>query len=180
MPAVTAPIPQGDLALLATPVARELLESRIPARMAYTARDGFPRIVATWFYWNGVELVMPTFISAPHIVHPPRRVRDLRADPRCAISIDTEGQPPEVLTIRGEVAITEVAGVADEYALSARRYLGDEAADGYLAKLANPATRIARISCRPAWVGLLDFITRLPDALGGLTTTNPNRLETSS
>ena len=35
---------------------------------------------------------------------------------------------------------------------------------------ANPdvaGTRMARIAVRPAWVGLLDFETRMPSALGG-------------
>ena len=34
--------------------------------------------------WTGTELVMPTFLSAPHIRHPPYRVRALRANPEIA------------------------------------------------------------------------------------------------
>src|SRR5215813_6086862 len=43
-----AAAPQGDLRLLETDVARRLLSSTIPARVAYIATDGTPRVVATW------------------------------------------------------------------------------------------------------------------------------------
>jgi hypothetical protein len=67
-----------------------------------------------------------------------------------------------VLLLRGRAAITEVAGVVPEYALAARRYLGEEAATAYLAQIDQPGTRMARIAVRPTWVGLLDFRTRVP------------------
>ena len=44
---------QGDLRLLEREVARRLLASMIPARFAYVAGDGTPRVVATWFHWTG-------------------------------------------------------------------------------------------------------------------------------
>jgi hypothetical protein len=55
-----------------------------------------------------------------------------------------------------------------EYALAAHRYLGDEEATAYLEQIDHPSTRMARIAVRPAWVGVLDFQTRLPSALGGV------------
>jgi Pyridoxamine 5'-phosphate oxidase len=159
---------QGDPRLLETDVARRLLTSTVPARYAYTAPDGTPRIVASWFHWTGDELVMPTFISAPHVRHPAYRVRDLRANPEVAVTIDTESFPPEVLTIRGRAEVTEVDGIVSEYALAAHRYLGEEEATAYLTQIDDPGTRMARIAVRPAWVGVLDFQTRLPSALGGV------------
>src|SRR5215211_3443280 len=109
-------VEQGDLRLLDTDLARRLLTATIPARYAYTALDGTPRIVATWFVWTGEELVMPTFISAPHVRHAAYRVRALRANPTVAVSIDTEAFPPEVLSIRGSAEIAELDGVVPEYA----------------------------------------------------------------
>lgn len=150
-------IPQGSLELLETPLARKLLASAIPARMAYTAKDGTPRIVASWFQWNGSELVMPTYIRAPHIPVPARRLAMLRARPDVAISIDTESTPAQVLTIRGQAEITEVDGVDPDYAVSARQYLGEEGARQLLDLIDHPDTRMARITVRPTWVGLLDF-----------------------
>jgi Pyridoxamine 5'-phosphate oxidase len=158
---------QGDPRLLESDVAQRLLASSIPARYAYTSADGTPRVVPSWFHWTGEELVMPTFISAPHVRHPAYRVRDLRANPDVAVTIDTESFPPESLTIRGRAEISEVDGIVPEYALAAHRYLGDEEATAYLAQIDHPGTRMARIAVRPAWVGVLDFQTRLPSALGG-------------
>jgi hypothetical protein len=159
---------QGDLGLLRTDLAERLLASTIPARYAYTALDGTPRIVASWFLWTGEELVLPTFISAPHISHAAYRVRALRVNPDVAVSIDTETFPPEVLSIRGRAEITEVDGVAGEYAEAARRFLGSEQATGYLAQIDQPGTRMARITVQPAWVALMDFQSRMPSALGGI------------
>jgi hypothetical protein len=159
--------PQGDLRLLAGEVARRLLSSAIPARMAYIAADGTPRVIATWFHWTGEELVMASFISAPHVRRPAARLGALRARPEVAVTIDTESFPPMVLSVRGRASLTEVAGVPTEYRLAARRYLGDEAAAAYLAQVDQPATTMARIAVRPAWVGVLDFRQRLPEVMGG-------------
>jgi hypothetical protein len=159
---------QGDPRLLQSDIAKRLLASSIPARYAYTAADGTPRVVASWFHWTGEELVMPTFISAPHVRHPAYRVRALRANPEVAVTIDTESFPPEVITIRGTAEVTEVDGISPEYALAAHRYLGEEGATTYLAQIDHPSTRMARIAVRPAWVGVVDFQTRMPSALGGV------------
>ena len=153
---------QGDPRLLNTDLAQRLLASTIPARYAYTALDGTPRIVASWFEWTGEELVLPTFISAPHVSHAVYRLRALRANPDVAVTIDTETFPPEVLSLRGKAEITEVDGVAPEYARAAHRYLGAEEATPYLEQIDHPSTRMARIAVRPTWVGLLDFQNRLP------------------
>jgi hypothetical protein len=159
---------QGDLRLLETDLAERLLTSTVPARYAYTAADGSPRIVTSWYVWTGEELVLPTFISAPHISHAAFRVRALRANPDVAVSIDTESFPPEVLSLRGKAEITEIDGVAPEYAEAAHRFLGSEQAAGYLAQIDQPGTRMARIAVRPAWVALMDFQSRMPSALGGV------------
>ena len=163
----SAAIPQGSLELLDTPVARTLLASAIPARVAYTATDGTPRIVPTWFRWTNGELVMPTYIQAPHIPAPgARRLGALRARPDVAISIDTATEPPQVLLIRGKAHITEVDGVDPDYAASARQYLGPDAARELLEMVDQPGTRMARITVRPDWVGLLDFAGgRLPGVI---------------
>ena len=160
---------QGDLGLLESDIARRLLSSRIPARFAFVAADGTPRVLATWFHWTGEVLAMPTFLAAPHARHPAGRLRALRANPYVAVTIDTETFPPEVLTLRGRVEISEVEGIPPEYSSAARRYLGDEAARAYLAQIDQPGTRMARIDLRPTWEGVLDFQSRLPSALGGVS-----------
>jgi hypothetical protein len=152
-----AAIPQGSPELLDTPLAKRLLASAIPARVAYTAKDGTPRIAPTWFQWTGGELVMPTFVQAPHVQAPARRLAALRSRPDVAVSIDTEAAAAQVLLLRGKVQVTEVDGIDPDYAASARQYLGEEGASQYLAMADQPGTRMARITLRPTWVGLLDF-----------------------
>lgn len=169
-------LPQGDPRLLQDPAAQHLLQAPLPARMAYLGTDGAPRIVPSWFQWTGTELVMATYIAGPSagIRHPARRLSALRADPRVAISIDTEDFPPCALTLRGAVMIDEVDGIAPEYAAAARRYLGDSGAGELLAAVDRPGTRQARLVLRPAWVGLLDFATRLPSGQGGVSPSTPS------
>lgn len=161
-------LPQGDLRLLESDVAQRLLTSTVPARFAYVAMDGTPRVLPTWFHWTGDEVVMGTFVLAPHVRRAAARLRALRANPDVAITIDTESFPPNVLLVRGQASVTEVDGVSPEYALAARRYLGEEAATAYLAQVDQPGTRMARIALRPAWVGVLDFQARLPGGMKGL------------
>jgi hypothetical protein len=165
MPTNTALPPQGDLRLLESAIAQRLLAAAIPARFAYVALDGTPRVVPTWFHWTGDELVMPTFISAPHVHAPARRIRALRSHPDVAVTIDTEGFPPNVLLLRGRVTVTELDGVDPDYAAAAHRYLGEEGAVGYLGFVGQPGTRMARIALRPSWAGVLDFDTRSPGGM---------------
>lgn len=163
-------LPQGDLRLLETDLAQQLLHSAIPARVAFVWTDGTPRVIPTWFHWTGEEIVMATFIAGPDIGirHPAARLAALRANPRIALTIDTDTFPPQTLTIRGTARITEVEGLAPEYAAAARRYLGEEAAGSMLASVDQPGTAQARIAVRPDWVGVLDFVTRRPSAQGGV------------
>lgn len=118
--------PQGDLKLLDSELAKTLLSSKIPARLAYIAKDGTPRVIPTWFHWNGSEIVVATFSAGPQVTHYPARPAALHANPAVAITIDTEAFPPEVLLIRGEASVTEVDGLAPEFKEAARRYLGEE------------------------------------------------------
>jgi hypothetical protein len=161
-------LPQGDLHLLESPTARTLLGQPIPARMAYVTRQGQPRILATWFHWDGRELVMATWVAGPHIRHPARRVRALQARPDVAVSIDTDDQPPLALQLRGRATVERVDGIVPEYRLAAERYLGSEGAAAYLGQFDDIAVVMARIAVRPDWVGLLDFGERLPGPLGGV------------
>jgi general stress protein 26 len=155
----TAAIPQGDVRLLDSDVARRLLASRELARLAYVAADGTPRVLPMLFHWTGEELVMSTFAGA-------RKIAALRARPDVAITIDTSGVPPEVLLIRGRVELTDVEGLVPEYALSQVRYYGEEQAAASVAEADRPGTRMVRIALRPSWAGVIDFQTRFPGGGG--------------
>src|SRR4051812_15216979 len=106
----TAHLPQGDTRLLDTPTAQRLLTgSTQMARLAYTAKDGTPRLIPVNFLWNGEEVVVAAFAGT-------YKIRDLRARPDVAITIDTADGPPQALMLRGKVTLAEVEGVLPEYA----------------------------------------------------------------
>jgi hypothetical protein len=151
-------LPQGDVRLLAADTAQRLLVAEIPARLAYVAGDGTPRVVPINFHWTGDEVVMAGFA-------PSSKAKAIRANPNVAITIDTASAPPEVLMIRGLAEITEMAGLVPEYELAYRRGIPDEVADPYMAELRERKPPMERIAVRPTWVGLLDFKTRFPSRM---------------
>jgi hypothetical protein len=161
-------LPQGDTRLLTTDTAAELLASTLPARLAYVTPDGQPRIVPTWFVWDGSRIVMATWVAGPHIRYRARRIDDLVARPDVTISIDTDANPPVALQIRGRAEVEIVDEIVPEYRLAAERYLGQDAAQEMFDALAGAPVTMARISVEPSWVGLLDFHGRLPGPLGGV------------
>src|SRR5262245_45577118 len=57
----------GDIASFIDPEARDLLQSTIPARLAYVWHDGTPPVIPIAFHWNGTELVMATPETAPNM-----------------------------------------------------------------------------------------------------------------
>ncbi|MEU2033906.1 pyridoxamine 5'-phosphate oxidase family protein [Nocardia amamiensis] len=148
-------LPQGDLRLLGTELAQRLLAADLPARLAFTAADGTPRVIPVNFWWNGTELVMTGFA-------PSKRSRLLRARPDVAITIDTNSVPPEVLLIRGRAEVSEADGLLPEYAAAMRKGGSEQVAE-YLDFLSDLAPRMERIAVRPTWVGLMDFRTRYPE-----------------
>ncbi len=152
------PIAQGDLSLLDHPVAQELLHSSIPARVAYVARDGTPRVVPVWFHWDGKEIVIATPTNAP-------KVKALQERPQVAITIDDNTFPNKVLLIRGKARMTTVAGVVPEYVKAGDRYLGEVGNRAWIQQLRGMITEMVRIAVTPEWVGVLDYKERFPSAL---------------
>ena len=152
------PSKQGDLSLLDHPIAQELLHSTIPARLAYTWKDGTPRVVPIWFHWNGEEVVFGTPPNAPKVMVLPDRSY-------VALTIDSNQWPWKVLLIRGIARVETVDGVPPEYAAAAQRYFGEEQGRAWVEQVRAMSTHMARISVRPTWVGLLDFETRFPSAI---------------
>jgi Pyridoxamine 5'-phosphate oxidase len=149
---------QGDLSLLEDPLAQQLLQSTIPARLAYTWADGSPRVVPIGFHWNGSELVFGTPTDAP-------KVKVLRDGVSVAVTIDGDSMPYHVLLLRGKVRTDVVTGIAPEYALMTRRCFGEAAGQAWLEQLAPMCPQMVRIFLQPTWVGILDFETRFPSAL---------------
>jgi PPOX class probable F420-dependent enzyme len=149
---------RGDLSLLQHPVAQQLLRSTIPARVAYIARDGTPRVVPMIFHWTGEDVVVTCWPDDP-------KAAAIRENPQVAITLDTAEPPYNVLQIRGTAEVTVVDGVPAEVALAAKRYMGPEAGQAFADQAAQLSPQIVRIAIRPTWVDVLDFETRLPGGM---------------
>jgi nitroimidazol reductase NimA-like FMN-containing flavoprotein (pyridoxamine 5'-phosphate oxidase superfamily) len=152
------PVKQGDLKLLQHPASQALLQSKIPARLAYVWTDGTPRVVPVWFHWNEREFVVGTPLKAP-------KLKALAKNPKVALTIDDNDFPHKVLLVRGTARMETVDGVVPEYATAALRYFEPEQAEAWLAQLVKLTPKMVRIVIAPEWVGLLDFQTRFPSAL---------------
>jgi hypothetical protein len=152
------PVKQGDLSLLQHPASRQLLESKIPARLAYIATDGTPRVIPIWFHWNGTEFVMGTPPKAP-------KLKALAKNPRVALTIDDNIFPHKVLLVRGTARLEPLQGIVPEYAMAADRYFGPEQGKAWVTQMGKMISSMVRITITPDWVGLLDFEARFPSAL---------------
>jgi hypothetical protein len=152
------PVKQGDLGLLQHPASKELLGSKIPARLAYIWTDGTPRVIPIWFHWNGRELVMATPPKAP-------KLKALAKNPRVSLTIDDNIFPHKVLLVRGTARLQTVEGMVPEYIAAAERYFGREQGEAWIRQLRTMVPNMVKITITPEWVGLLDFQTRFPSAL---------------
>ena len=152
------PVKQGNIELLGHPASKELLQSRIPARLAYVWTDGTARVVPIWFHWNGHDFVLGTPTKAP-------KVTALAQNPKVALTIDDNTFPHKVLMVRGTAKLESVHGIVPEYALAAERYFGEQQGKSWVAQLASIVHDMVRVTIQPEWVGLLDFETRFPSAL---------------
>ena len=92
------------------------------------------------------------------------KLRALRDGDAVAVTIDSDDFPYKGLSIRGDVRLEPVSGVAAEYSAAVCRYFGAEGGAAWIAQL--PAgMKMWRIRVRPQEVRILDFETRFPSAL---------------
>jgi hypothetical protein len=152
------PTQQGDPALLDDPVAQELLHSTNLARLAYTWRDGTPRVVPIWFHWDGETIVLGSPPNAP-------KVDVLPTNSKVALTIDRDEWPYHALLVRGSARVETVEGVTPEYEASARRYFGPEQGQEWVEGVRQMTSEMVRIIVRPEWVCVLDFEQRFPSAI---------------
>jgi len=151
-------VKQGDLELLLSPVAQELVHSKIPARLAYIWMDGTPRVAPIWFHWNGLELIMATPPKAP-------KLKALAKNTKVSLTIDDNNFPHKVLLIRGTASLQQVEGIVPEYAATAERYFGRERGQAWIQQVRGIMSTMVKVTIAPEWVGVLDFQTRFPSAI---------------
>lgn len=132
--------------------AEELLASTSAAHLAYTAKDGTPRVVPVGCFWTGAEFVISTAETAP-------KVAALRADPDVAIAMESGGSPGDAraLSVRGRVSIEILDGLVPEYVEAARRNMDPESAAEFERRCREMYDRMARIALVPTWARYWDF-----------------------
>ncbi len=126
------------------PLAQELLHSTIPARMAYTGLDGFPRAIPIGFYWNGAHFILATHPKSP-------KVCALSQHPNVAFTIDTNTFPPHVLMVRGTASVEVVDGIPPEQLEASRKFVAPARWQEFEAGVRATYKQMARISIKPEW-----------------------------
>jgi hypothetical protein len=139
------------------PLARKLLNSNIPARLAYIGLDGFPRAIPIGFLWNGTQFVIGTATNSA-------KMEALKANPKVALTFDTNTFPPNILLVRGTASVEIVDGVAPEYLEGAKKYVAPTQWEMFEAQVRALYKQQGRITIVPEWAKILDFETRLPSA----------------
>jgi PPOX class probable F420-dependent enzyme len=134
--------------------ARELLESDAVAHVVTIDEDGSPHITAAWVGLDGDEIVLATLPEQ-------RKLRNLRRDPRIALSVPStttnEWGLLEYLVVYGTARVTE-GGAAEVLQRLARTYI---APDAVFPNMPDPPP---------------GFVTKItPDRLGGVGPWNPPR-----
>lgn len=146
---------------LTTAGAQALLDSTSAAHLAYTSKDGTPRVVPVGYFWTGQEFVVSTAPNAP-------KLAALRAHPEVALAIDGGREPDQAraLSIRGTANVTVVDGVVPEYLAAARKSMDAEAAAEFEEHVRGVYDHQGRIAITPTWVRFYDFgAGRLPKTL---------------
>jgi PPOX class probable F420-dependent enzyme len=102
--------------------AREVLESAALAHLVTINPDGSPQIAIVWVGLDGDEIV------AGHLADQ-QKLRNIRRDPRVALSVETDRTNPiglrEYLVVHGRARITE-GGAPELLQRLARTYLGPD------------------------------------------------------
>ena len=147
--------------LMNDPVAQELMKAAIPARFAYNAPDGSPRVIPIGYLWNGEMFEMWTAVNSP-------KVRALAANPKVALTVDSNDFPPHVLLVRGNAEVEVVEGVPDGYLEASRRYVGEAGMPEFEAGVRALYKQMAIIRVTPTWAKIHDFETRLPSPVEAL------------
>jgi hypothetical protein len=153
---------------LHVPGAQELLASTSAAHLAYTGKDGTPRVVPVGFFWTGGQFVIATATTAP-------KVAALSARPDVALAIDAGATPEQTraLSVRGRASMQIVDGIVPEYLAAARRTMDAKAADEFERNCREMYDQQVRIAITPLWVRYYDFgAGRMPRYLRELAERN--------
>jgi PPOX class probable F420-dependent enzyme len=106
-----------------SPAARELLESGALAHLVTLNADGSPSVAIVWVGLDGDEIV------SGHLDRQQHKLKNIRRDPRVALSIETDVTNAyglrEYLVVHGTARLTE-GGAAELLQRLAHTYLGPD------------------------------------------------------
>ena len=137
------------------PLAGQLLRGSPLTRLAYTALDGTPRVIPIGYLWKDRRLVVCTIPTSA-------KVKALRQNPAVALTIDSDGQPPRCLLMRGRASIEIVEGVPQDYIDASLKTQSARGAEDFEGGVRAMYDSMARITIEPTWARLNDFETTLP------------------
>jgi hypothetical protein len=141
------------------PDAQELLTSANLARLAYTGKDGFPRVIPVGFYWNGEAIVVATAPVSP-------KAAAMSAQPHVALTIEPDASSNKSLQIRGLAALETVDGIPEEYLKASRKSMDAAQSQEFEANVRAVYKQMSRITITPTWARFYDFgIGRVPGFL---------------
>ncbi len=98
---------------------RKLLEAPNFAHIATLMPDGSPQVTAVWVDYDGRYVLVNTAEGR-------QKPRNLRRDPRVALSVVSQENPYAWATVRGRVVELTQGGADDHIDKMAKKYLGQD------------------------------------------------------
>lgn len=109
-------------------------------KLATVRSDGRPHVVPIWFTLRGDHLVFNTHVSSV-------KARNLRREPRVAITVDDQSPPYSFVTVEGVATLTDEAPDLTEIATEiGGRYMGADRAAEYGARNGSSGELVVRVS----------------------------------
>ena len=99
--------------------ARELIEGKNFAHLATVMKDGSPQVSAVWIAMRGDKILINTAEGR-------LKTRNMRRDPRVAISLAGQDDPYKRTHIRGRVVEMTHEGADDDIDMLSAKYTGNK------------------------------------------------------
>lgn len=107
------------MAIPLSEAARTLLEGQNFGHLATLMPDGSPQVTPVWVDHDGTHVLVNTAEGRV-------KLRNVRRDPRVAISIANQQNPYQMVTIRGRVVEVTHEGAEEHIDKMAKKYLGQD------------------------------------------------------
>jgi PPOX class probable F420-dependent enzyme len=98
---------------------RKLLEGKNFANLATLMPDGSPQVTPVWVDYDGAHILVNTAEGR-------QKARNLRRDPRVALSVSNQENPYSYVQIRGRVVDITADGADAHIDKLAKKYLGQD------------------------------------------------------